>query len=183
MPSFRHHEPGELYVKISVKFPETIDPAVIPMLENALPPRKDLAKLGKKKHIDEVMLEEPNDRQRRSAATNGDEMDEDEEEGRPGVQCAQREWPIVQIESFESLVSQNNLNNPFPPRLHRCSFASLHAYRVYPVHTLLRHPTYLEEIRRQHSWLRCRVCNISESLEHVTCSVKGLWTLSCLVSI
>ena len=92
MPSFRHHEPGELYVRINVKFPESIDPDVIPMLENALPPRKDMAKFAKKTHVDEVVLEEPNDRQRRSAATNGEDMEVDEEEGgRGGVQCAQRE--------------------------------------------------------------------------------------------
>lgn len=91
MPSFRHHEPGELYVRINVKFPESIDVENIPMLENALPPRKEISKFAKKTHVDEVMLEEPNDRQRRSAATNGDEMDEDDEEGPRGVQCAQRQ--------------------------------------------------------------------------------------------
>jgi DnaJ family protein A protein 2 len=67
MPSYRHHELGDLYVQIKVKFPESIDP------------------------IDELTLEEPNDRQKRSAASNGDEMDEDDEDGRgPGVACAQR---------------------------------------------------------------------------------------------
>ena len=92
MPSFRHHEPGELYVRIAVRFPESIDINTIPLLEQALPKRKEMAKFGKKAHVDEVTLEEPNDRQRKSA-TNGDEMDEDEEEGggRQGVQCAQRE--------------------------------------------------------------------------------------------
>lgn len=88
MPSFRHHELGDLYVRINVKFPESIDPAVIPALEQALPARKSIGKLGKNVHMDEVTLEEPNDRQKRSAASNGDEMDEDEEDGRPGVQCA-----------------------------------------------------------------------------------------------
>jgi DnaJ family protein A protein 2 len=91
MPSYRHHELGDLYVQIKVKFPESIDPAVIPMLEQALPARNGMPKLPKKTHIDEVTLEEPNDRQKRSAASNGDEMDEDDEDGRgPGVACAQR---------------------------------------------------------------------------------------------
>ncbi len=95
MPSFRHHEPGELYIRINVKFPETVDIASIPLLENALPPRKEMTKFAKKTHVDEVLLEEPNDRQRRSAASNGDEMDEDEEGGgRSGVQCAQREYSL-----------------------------------------------------------------------------------------
>jgi len=90
MPSYRHHEPGDLYVRINVIFPPSIEPSVIPLLESALPPRNTMQKFGKKIHVDEVTLEEPNDRQRRSAASNGDEMDEDEEDGRPGVACAQQ---------------------------------------------------------------------------------------------
>ena len=96
MPSYRHHELGDLYVHINVKFPDHMDPTSIPMLEQALPPRKALEKLkkGSAQHYEETTLEEPNDRQRRSAFgnTNGGEdgMDEDDEDGRPGVQCAQR---------------------------------------------------------------------------------------------
>ncbi|KAI9637941.1 uncharacterized protein MKK02DRAFT_31479 [Dioszegia hungarica] len=91
MPSFRHHEMGDLYVRITVNFPQSIDPAVIPMLEKALPARKKVANIPKKTHVDEVTLEEPNDRQRRQAQ-NGDEMDEDDDErGGAGVQCAQRQ--------------------------------------------------------------------------------------------
>lgn len=92
MPSYRHHELGDLYVRLNVKFPESIDPSVIPSLEAALPKRKALAQFGKKIHMDEVTLEEPNDRQKRSASgAGGDDMDEDDEDGRgPGVQCAQQ---------------------------------------------------------------------------------------------
>jgi hypothetical protein len=90
MPSYRHHELGDLYIRINVNFPSTIDPTVIPLLEQALPARNIVQKFNKKIHVDEVTLEEPNDRQKRSAASNGDEMDEDDEDGRPGVQCAQR---------------------------------------------------------------------------------------------
>lgn len=89
MPSYRHHELGDLYVRINVKFPESISPEVIPALESALPPRKAIQKFGKKFHVDEVTLEEPNDRQKRSAAP-GDDMDEDDDERGPGVQCAQQ---------------------------------------------------------------------------------------------
>lgn len=94
MPSHRHHDMGDLYVRITVNFPSHIDPNVIGLLEQALPPRNKLvmppAPSGKKFAIDEVTLEEPNDRQRR-AAQNGDEMDEDDDErGGPGVQCAQQ---------------------------------------------------------------------------------------------
>ncbi|OCF71658.1 chaperone regulator [Kwoniella mangroviensis CBS 8886] len=90
MPSYRHHELGDLYVRLNVVFPDTIPVNVIPKLEEALPKRKDIQKFPKKIHMDEVTLEEPNDRQRRSAASDGDDMDEDDEDGRPGVQCAQR---------------------------------------------------------------------------------------------
>lgn len=89
MPSYRHHEPGDLYVKIKVRFPESMPPNAIPLLEQALPKRSDMQKFPKKMHMDEVTLEEPNDRQRRSAQSNGDEMGEDDDE-RPGVQCAQQ---------------------------------------------------------------------------------------------
>jgi DnaJ family protein A protein 2 len=90
MPSYRHHELGDLYIRIHVKFPDTITPNAIPALESALPPRKAIKQFGKNVHVDEVTLEEPNDRQKRSAA-NDEDMDEDEEGGQPGVQCAQRE--------------------------------------------------------------------------------------------
>lgn len=92
MPSYRHHELGDLYIRIAVNFPPAIEPSVIPLLEQALPKRTKTANVPKKTHVDEVTLEEPNDRQRRAAA-NGDEMDEDDDErgGGAGVQCAQRE--------------------------------------------------------------------------------------------
>jgi len=90
MPSYRHHEMGDLYIRIAVNFPPSIEPSVIPLLEQALPARNKIASIPKKTHVDEVTLEEPNDRQRRAAA-NGDEMDEDEDErGGGGVQCAQQ---------------------------------------------------------------------------------------------
>lgn len=90
MPSYRHHELGDLYVQIKVNFPASIDPTLIPLLEQALPARNAMAKLPKKTHIDEVTLEEPNDRQRKSAANNGDEDMDEDDDGRPGVACAQR---------------------------------------------------------------------------------------------
>lgn len=90
MPSYRHHDAGDLYVRITVNFPPSLEPSVIPLLEQALPARTQLQKFGKKVQVDEVTLEEPNARQAK-AAQNGDEMDEDDDERGPGVQCAQRE--------------------------------------------------------------------------------------------
>ena len=57
MPSQRHHEPGDLYVKFTVTFPESLDPAVIPHLEAALPPRAVLPPPPKGFVVDEVDLE------------------------------------------------------------------------------------------------------------------------------
>ena len=86
MPSYRHHEPGDLYVRIQVQFPDRIDPAVVPALESALPPRKPVEDY-KVSHVDEVDLSELDARQQREQASRGDAMDEDEE-GQPRVQCA-----------------------------------------------------------------------------------------------
>ncbi|KJA27264.1 hypothetical protein HYPSUDRAFT_198055 [Hypholoma sublateritium FD-334 SS-4] len=84
MPSQRHHEPGDLYVKVGVKFPDTIDAAAIPLLERALPPRPPLEKFDKNVILEEVSLDETDTRQR--GGMHDDPMDEDQEE--PRVQCA-----------------------------------------------------------------------------------------------
>jgi len=82
MPSQRHHEPGDMYVKVNVKFPESID---IPLLERALPPRQPLKKFDKNVQLEEVNVSEPDARSRR-AHEHDDRMDEDRDE--PRVQCA-----------------------------------------------------------------------------------------------
>ncbi|KAA1478372.1 DnaJ-domain-containing protein [Dentipellis sp. KUC8613] len=83
MPSQRHHEPGDLFVKISVEWPDHIDPDKIPLLERVLPPRKAIEKFPKSIHIEEVDLTDVDPRQQHA-------MDEpmDEDEGEPRVQCA-----------------------------------------------------------------------------------------------
>lgn len=93
MPSFRHHEMGDLYVKINVTFPESIPKELVPHLEQALPPRTPAETFPDSIHIDEVVLSEPSDREKASHQNGGgDDMDEDDEEGGgPQVQCAQRE--------------------------------------------------------------------------------------------
>ncbi|KAJ7694076.1 hypothetical protein B0H17DRAFT_1057696 [Mycena rosella] len=84
MPSQRHHEPGDMYVKLSVQFPESIDPAAIPMLEKALAPRKPVDTFPKNIVLDEVSLDDVDTRSR--GGMREDAMDEDGEE--PRVQCA-----------------------------------------------------------------------------------------------
>jgi DnaJ family protein A protein 2 len=86
MPSQRHHEPGDLFVKFTVNFPEYIDPAAIPLLERALPPRTEIEKFPKNIHLEEVDLDEPDARSKANAMSD-ESMDEDHE-GEPRVQCA-----------------------------------------------------------------------------------------------
>lgn len=87
MPSQRHHEPGDLFVKISVKFPERIDPESIPLLERVLPPRTALARFPKNIALEEVEMDNVDARQRERAAA-GDAMDDEDADGEPRVQCA-----------------------------------------------------------------------------------------------
>ena len=89
MPSQRHHEPGDLFVKLHVAFPERLDPNVIPLLEKALPPRKSLPKFDKNVLLEEVVLSDMDARQiREQARADTDAMEEDE--GEPRVQCSQQ---------------------------------------------------------------------------------------------
>jgi DnaJ family protein A protein 2 len=84
MPSQRHHEPGDLYVKIDVKFPDSIDIEAIPLLEQALPPRKPIPTFDKTTQLEEVGLDNTDTRTRGGMVD--DRMDEDTDE--PRVQCA-----------------------------------------------------------------------------------------------
>jgi DnaJ family protein A protein 2 len=86
MPSQRHHEPGDLYVRFTVKFPDSIDPSKVSLLERALPPRTPVQTFPKNIHLDEVNLDEPDARSKASAMAD-EAMDEDHE-GEPRVQCA-----------------------------------------------------------------------------------------------
>ena len=84
MPSQRHHELGDLYVKLRVKFPDSLDPNKIQLLESVLPPRKAVEKFPKSIMLENVDLSTPDPKQRERAAE--DAMDEDE--GEPRVQCS-----------------------------------------------------------------------------------------------
>jgi len=84
MPSQRHHEPGDLYVKLHVKFPDTLDQSKLHLLESVLPPRNPLEKFSKNTALEDVELDTPDQRQRERASE--DVMDEDE--GEPKVQCS-----------------------------------------------------------------------------------------------
>jgi DnaJ family protein A protein 2 len=80
-----------MYVKINVKFPDAIDTAAIPQLEQALPPRAPLENYGRDTILEEVSLDDADTRSKsgfKSAQTAAgeDAMDEDADE--PRVQCA-----------------------------------------------------------------------------------------------
>ncbi|PWN44435.1 putative YDJ1-mitochondrial and ER import protein [Ceraceosorus guamensis] len=94
MPSYRHHELGDLYCTLSVAFPDSLPPEAFPLLEKALPPRKQASKV--KGDVEDVIMDDVDEREanqarRGAGAGQGAGMDEDEEgEGGPGVQCAQQ---------------------------------------------------------------------------------------------
>lgn len=86
MPSQRHHEPGDLYVKISVRFPDSIDPESIALLNRALPLRKPMDKFEKNVLLEEVTMEDADTRTRRRMHNHDEGMDDEHDEAR--VQCA-----------------------------------------------------------------------------------------------
>jgi len=88
MPSHRHHEPGDLYVRLNVAFPDTINPAAIPLLEKSLPPRRPLPVLPNHVVLEEVVMSDLDARQQKTAQKAHEDMDEDGEHGEPRVACA-----------------------------------------------------------------------------------------------
>jgi len=96
MPSYRHHEMGDLYINLHVDFPEEISIDKVPLLEQALPARREPLKLKGDMDIEDVQMSEIDEREARQARSGangagGTGMEEDDEEpgGGPGVQCAQ----------------------------------------------------------------------------------------------
>lgn len=86
MPSQRHHEPGDLFVHFTVKFPTELSSEAFEHLEKALPPREPLGKFDKAV-TEEVEIEEVDARQR--SRVDGDEAMDEDGPG-PRVQCAQQ---------------------------------------------------------------------------------------------
>ncbi|KAM0791289.1 hypothetical protein ACM66B_005763 [Microbotryomycetes sp. NB124-2] len=88
MPSYRHHEMGDLIVQMNVKFPDSLDPSVLGPLESILPPRPDLPTYPENIHIDDqVEMQDASDRRPNGAGMDVDS--DDEEHGHTqGVQCA-----------------------------------------------------------------------------------------------
>jgi DnaJ homolog subfamily A member 2 len=93
MPSYRHHDFGNMYVQFDVKFPEknwTSDPAAFEALKAILPPSVPTNIPPPETMTEIVDLEDIDASQQARAAGHG--MDEDDEDGHPAggerVQCA-----------------------------------------------------------------------------------------------
>jgi len=92
MPTYRHHNTGNLYIRFDVDFPQPnwTDADTIKQLENILPPRQPLPD-SQGKQVEEVVLANVDEYQSARMDSSGFE-DDDEEGGQhgPGVQCAQQ---------------------------------------------------------------------------------------------
>ncbi len=93
MPSYRHHDFGNLYVQFDVKFPErnwTTDPKAFEMLKAILPPSPQTNIPPADTMTEIVDLEDVDASQKSRAAGHG--IDDDDEDGHPAgaerVQCA-----------------------------------------------------------------------------------------------
>lgn len=93
MPSFRHHDFGNLYVQFDVKFPDkmSINHEQLPLLEQVLPPRLNQSAPPSDAVVEDFDVEEVDPRfQARAQGAAG--LDEEDEDGVPPgaerVQCA-----------------------------------------------------------------------------------------------
>jgi len=93
MPSYRHHDMGNLYIHFDVKFPEDNfnTPEKIAQLEEILPPRV-LPELSPDAMVEDVVLEPVDVQEQARAQQGGHGPMHDEEEEMHGsgerVQCA-----------------------------------------------------------------------------------------------
>jgi len=91
MPSLRHHDHGNLYIKFDVDFPTPHwnTPEQIKKLEEILPPRKPLPPTGDA-HVEEVVLAVLDAAQSaRMSGGRSDDMEEEDSQQGPSMQCAQ----------------------------------------------------------------------------------------------
>lgn len=93
MPSYRHHDFGNLYVQFDVKFPEPDQLQNLELLEKVLPPRMQQAQppadaMVEDFDLEEVDLSEGSQTRARGGPTMMDEDDDDVPPGAERVQCA-----------------------------------------------------------------------------------------------
>lgn len=92
MPSYRHHDYGNLFIQFDVKFPPSHfnDSEKILALEHILPPRNPTNLPLDSMDVEEVKLEEIDPTQQARASGNAADDDDDEhpQHGGERVQCA-----------------------------------------------------------------------------------------------
>ncbi|PGH19193.1 chaperone DnaJ [Polytolypa hystricis UAMH7299] len=91
MPSFRHHDFGNLYIQFNVKFPEASEVQNVELLEKVLPPRMQQSQPPPDSMVEDFDLEEvdPSNQARAHGASGLDDEDEDGmPHGAERVQCA-----------------------------------------------------------------------------------------------
>lgn len=93
MPSYRHHDFGNLYVQFDVKFPEQDKLQNLELLEKVLPPRMQQPQPPSDSMVEDYELEEVDPSEGSQARAHGatSMMDEDDDDVPPGaerVQCA-----------------------------------------------------------------------------------------------
>lgn len=94
MPSYRHHDFGNMYIQFNVKFPTHLGTEERPFtaeqvkaLETILPPRVEPAVIPSDAMTDDMVLEELDPTREQARVRNATEED-DEEMGGERVQCA-----------------------------------------------------------------------------------------------
>jgi len=91
MPSYRHHDHGNLYIRFDVKFPDNhfASEETIKKLEEILPPRR-ITDVPVDAMVDDVDLEDvdPRDASRSQQGATGEDDDDDMHPGGERVQCA-----------------------------------------------------------------------------------------------
>ncbi|RHZ52003.1 hypothetical protein CDV55_101170 [Aspergillus turcosus] len=93
MPSYRHHDFGNLYIQFDVKFPEKDQLQNLDLLEKVLPPRMEQPQPPADSMVEDFELEdidasEGSQRRAHGAASAMDEDDDDVPPGAERVQCA-----------------------------------------------------------------------------------------------
>ncbi|PLB45077.1 mitochondrial protein import protein MAS5 [Aspergillus steynii IBT 23096] len=93
MPSYRHHDFGNLYIQFDVKFPEKDQLQNLNLLDQVLPPRMEQAKPPTDAMVEDFELEEIDGSEYSQARAHGaaSGMDDDDDDVPPGaerVQCA-----------------------------------------------------------------------------------------------
>lgn len=93
MPSFRHHDHGNLYIKFEVEFPQKDQLQNLELLEKVLPPRKEQAQPPADAMVEDFELQdidasEPSQARAQGAASGMDDDDDDVPPGAERVQCA-----------------------------------------------------------------------------------------------